>query len=368
MTTIDGQTRRRAAHRPGFDHDQFVEVCGRRGIEPERAEAVWRDMVGTLQAPAARRGLSRPALGAAVIGAILLSAAGIWWATLVTSAVGAPGLLALAVAWIACSLGTAEIVRRRAIPYLDALVALIAVAYAGVAVGTVVYLLAGSSFGSHWWGRAPVELVLLAAGSFAWWRYRRPLVGMAVPTFAGAAVVVDTVVSSFGGWDRDITDWPLWMAPVALGVAALIAGFATGLDRRGLRAEAMWPSLLADGMSISAIVGIAAAAHAAQRGAGAAIALAGLTILVRGGLGGRLAQLGIGGLTFWIGIITLGSVWGELAVAGLTTLAGLSLIAGAIVLSRRKDLLRQGLSWRRRSRGPKPPHGLSRTGYPTARG
>lgn len=322
------------------DHDTFVAMCARRGIDLQRADALWQDMIQGSEIEA-RRGLSRAVLGTAVIGAMLLSAAGIWWATLVTSAAGVPGLVGLALAWIVAATAAAEAGRRRMIPYVDAVASVVAVAYTGVAVGAALYSLAGSSFATHWWGRAIVESSLLAAGLLALWRYRRPLVTMAAPTVAVVALVTDALVSSFDGWDREITDWPLWVAFAGLGIAALFTAIGLVLDHRGMRSWALWPSLGADFATVAAIVGIAAAAGAGPRGVGVASALAGLAILVRGAVVGRLTQIAIGAAVFWVGAITLGSTWGSLAVAGMTTLAGLSMIAGAILLTRRRELLTQ---------------------------
>lgn len=321
------------------DRERFLAVCAGRGIDPAQAEGVWRDL--TSGGGEARRGLSRSALAIVVIGAVLLSGAGVWWATLVTSAAGAPGLVVLALGWILAAGVAAEAARRREIRYLDAVLSLIAVAYTGVAVGAGLYALAGETFDQHWWGRAPVEASLLAAGAIAVWRYRQPVVTMAIPTVAAGALMVDTLVSSFGGWDRDITKWPFWAAFAALALAALATALALGLDRRGWREEALWPSLLADFLTVAAIIGIAAGRHAGPRGIGVAAAIAGLLILTRGLYSGRLAQLVIGAAVFWIGVITLGSTWGSLAVALLTTLAGVSMIASAISLTRRRRLLIQ---------------------------
>jgi MFS family permease len=345
MVTALKNSDRATTDRPGRafrapDHDRFVAMCERRGIDLQRADALWQDLIQDSEI-GARRGLSRAVLGTAVIGAMLLSAAGIWWATLVTSAAGAPGLVGLALAWIVAATAAAEVGRRRMIPYVDAVASVVAVAYTGVVTGAVLYSLAGSSFATHWWARAIVETSILAAGLLALWRYRRPLVTMAAPTVAVVALVTDALVSSFDGWDRDITDWPLWVAFAGIVVAALFTAVGLVLDHRGMRNWALWPSLGADFATVAAIVGIAAAAGAGPRGVGVAFALAGLAILVRGAVVGRLTQIAIGAAVFWVGAITLGSTWGSLAVAAMTTLAGLSMIAGAILLTRRRDLLTQ---------------------------
>lgn len=285
--------------------------------------------------------MSRSALALVVIGAVLLSGAGIWWATVVTSAAGAPGLLVLAVGWIVAAGLAAEVAHHRGIRYLDGILSVIAVAYTGVAVGALLYWAVGSSFAGHWWGRGLVEASVLAAGAFAVWRYREPLVTMAIPTLAAGVLVVDALVSSFDGWDRDITEWPAWMVFTALALAGLVTAVAVVLDRREWRAAALWPSLLADLLTGAAIVGIAAARHAGPRGIGVALALAGLLVLARGAYVGRLAQLVIGAAVFWIGVITFGSTWGGAVVAALTTLAGISMIAGAIGLTRRRRLITQ---------------------------
>ncbi len=295
-----------------------------------------------------RRGLSRSALAIVVIGAVLLSGAGIWWATLVTSAAGAPGLLVLALGWIVAAGLAAEVARRRGMLYVDGLLSVVAVAYTGVAVGAVLYGLSGDSFAAHWWGRAPVEASVLVVGAVAVWRYREPIVTMALPTMAAGVLMVDTLVSSFGGWDRDITEWPATAGFAALALAGLATGIALALDHREWRAEALWPSLLADVLTVAAMVGLAAAENAGSRGIGVAAALAGLLILARGVYVGRLAQLGIGAGVFWIGVITFGSTWGGAVVAVLTTLAGISMIVSAIVLTHRRQIL----SARRPPAGP----------------
>jgi len=321
------------------DRQRFLAICIGRGVDRAQAEAVWGDL--TSGVGEARRGLSRPALAVVVIGAVLLTGAGVWWASLVTSAAGAPGLLALASGWILAAGLAAEVARRRAIPYLDAVLSVVAVAYFAVAVGAALYWLAGSSFATHWWGRAPVEVSVLAAGAVAVWRYRQPAVTMAAPTLAAGALLADTLVSSFDGWDRDITEWPAWAGFAALALAGLVTAAALVLDRHDRRAAALWPSLLADLATVAAIVGIAAASHAGPRGIGVAAALAGLLVLARGAYVGRLAQLVIGAAVFWIGVITFGSTWGGLVVAALTTLAGVSMIASAIGLTRRRQLLKR---------------------------
>ena len=143
MPTSDRETTDRPARTLRVpDHDTFVAMCARRGIDPQRADAVWQDMTQGSEI-VARRGLSRAVLGTAVIGAMLLSAAGIWWATLVTSAAGAPGLVGLALAWIVAATAAAEAAQRRMIPYVDAVASVVAVAYTGVAVGAALYWLAG---------------------------------------------------------------------------------------------------------------------------------------------------------------------------------------------------------------------------------
>ena len=320
------------------DRERFLAVCVGRGIDPSQAEGVWRDLTSAGGAEATR-GLSRSALAVVVIGAVLLSGAGVWWATLVTSAAGAPGLLVLALGWVAAAGLAAEIARHRAVRYLDGVFSLIAVAYTGVAMGALLYSGAGSSFASHWWGRAPVEASLFVAGAVAVWRYREPLVTLAIPTVAGGVLMVDALVSSFGGWDRDITEWPAWAAFAALGLAGLVTCGALMLDRRDWRAAALWPSLLADFLTVAAIVGVAAGNDAGPRGVGVAAALAGLLILTRGVYVGRLAELVIGAAVFWIGVITFGSTWGSGVVAALTTLAGVSMIASAVGLTHRRQLL-----------------------------
>ena len=331
----------------GFgDRDRFLAACARHRIDPERAEALWLDLTG-VAAPVTPGRLSRAGLAIVVAGTLLLSAAGIWWATLVTSAAGAPGLLGLAVAWVVVATFAAELLHRRGIAFLDAAFSVIAVAYAGVAAGAVLYILGGSSFGAHWWGRAPVELTLLGAGGLALWRYRQPLLTMFAPTLAVGALAVDALVSSFDGWDRDITEWPAWAAVVAVGLAAAFTCVALALDRRAMRPAAMWPSLLADAATGGAFLGIAAAANAEAWGMGLAAALAGALVFARGTLVGRLAQIAIGAGMFWIGVIAVGSQWGSLAIAGLTTVAGVSMIAGAVFVSRRSELIA-----RRRSQAP----------------
>jgi hypothetical protein len=328
-----------SARTPAFpDRELFLAACVGRGIDPAQAEAVWRDLTSGGGAEE-KRGLSRSALAIVVIGAVLLSGAGIWWATLVTSAAGAPGLFVFALGWIAAAGMAAEAARRRGVRYLDGVLSVIAVAYAGVAVAAGLYSLAGSSFASHWWGRAPVEAFVLAAGVVAAWRYREPVVTMAMPTLAAGLLMIDTVVSSFGGWDRDITEWPAWTAFAALALAGLVTGTALVLDRRGDRVEALWPALLADFLTVAAIIGIAAGRHAGPRGIGMAAAIAGLLVLTRGVSVARLAQLVIGAGVFWFGVITFGSTWGGAVVAALTTLAGVSMIAGAVGLTRRRRLL-----------------------------
>lgn len=154
-----------ARFRVSVEHDPFVAACVRHGMEPERAEALWSDLVGLPVPPVPRR-LPRVGLAIVVAGTLVLSAAGIWWATLVTSAAGAPGLLALATAWVVAAVLAAELAHRREIPLLDALFSVVAVAYATVATATIVYLVGGSSFAAHWWGRFPIELALLGAGGW----------------------------------------------------------------------------------------------------------------------------------------------------------------------------------------------------------
>ena len=320
------------------DREHFLAACIRRGVDPSKAEEVWLDLTAA-GGGEARRGLSRSAVATVVIGAVLVSGAGIWWATLVTSAAGAPGLLVLAAGWIVAAGVAAEVARRRAFPFLDAVFSIVGVAYTGVAVGAALYSLAGSQFLVHWWGRAPIEAAILAAGAFAAWRYRQPVVTMAIPAAAAGAFGIDALVSSFGGWDRDITAWPSWAAFAVLGLAGLTTGIALALDRRDLRAEALWPSLLADFLTILSTAAIAAARHAGPRGIGIAAVLAGVTILTRGAYLGRLAQLVIGAGVFWIGVITFGSAWGGVVVGALTTVAGLSMIATAIGLTRRRQVL-----------------------------
>jgi len=85
------------------DHDRFIEACDRHRIDAADAEALWRDL-GGIEPPAptgARQHLSRSAVATMIAGTLVLSAAGMWWISLVTSAAGAPGLLALARAWVA---------------------------------------------------------------------------------------------------------------------------------------------------------------------------------------------------------------------------------------------------------------------------
>jgi hypothetical protein len=321
------------------DHDRFMAICERNGIETARADVLWRDLTEEAAAPAPEKRLSRTATATVVVGTVLLNAAGIWWAALVSSAAGALGLLGLAMAWVVVMTVAAELARRRAVASLDAAFSAIAVAYAAVAVGAALHMLAGSSFPTHWWGRAPLELALLGFGGLAVWRYRQPLLTMFLPTLAAGALAADALVSSVDGWDRDISQWPGWVAPAALGLAAGVTAVALGLDRRRMRAGALWPSLLADASTTGAILGIAAAAGAGIRGIGFAAALAGAIVFARGLLVGRLAEIAIGAAIFWIGVIAVGSLWGDLAVAGLTTLAGLSMITGAVLVARRGELI-----------------------------
>ena len=333
----------------GFgDRDRFMAACARHRIDPERAEALWLDLTG-VAAPVTPGRLSRAGLAIVVAGTLLLSAAGIWWATLVTSAAGAPGLLGLAVAWVVVATFAAELLHRR-----------------GISVSRRC-VLGRSPWRMREWRRAPsctswadrrsvptggaeplIELTLLGAGGLALWRYRQPLLTMFAPTLAVGALAVDALVSSFDGWDRDITEWPAWAAVVAVGLAAAFTSVALALDRRAMRPAAMWPSLLADAATAGAFLGIAAAADAEAWGMGLAAALAGALVFARGTLVGRLAQIAIGAGMFWIGVIAVGSQWGSLAIAGLTTVAGVSMIAGAVFVSRRSELIA-----RRRSQAPR---------------
>ncbi|HUZ84762.1 MAG TPA: hypothetical protein VMU66_08710 [Gaiellales bacterium] len=319
--------------------DRFVRVCARHGVDAALADALWRDLTGVVAAPATSGRLSRTGRAAVAAGTVLLSAAGIWWASLVNSAAGAPGLLALGLGWVVAAGVAAELARRRVIASLDAAFSVIAVAYAGVAAAAAMRMLAGSAFAAHWWGRQPVELVLLGAGGLAVWRYRQPLLTMPLPTIAAGALSADALISSFDGWDRDITRWPAWAAFAALGLAIAVTFAAVTLDRRGMRPPAMWPSLLADVATIAAVLGIAAAEGAASTGMGLALALAAAVVFARGALVGRLAQVAIGAGIFWLGVILVGSRWGDLAIAGLTTLAGVSVIAGAVLVTRRGGLV-----------------------------
>lgn len=72
---------------------------------------------------------------------------------------------------------------------------------------------------------------------------------------------------------------------------------------------------------------------------GIAVAGAGSLVFARGAAVGRVVQIAVGAVAFWGGVIMLGSRWGNLAVAGLTSLAGISLIAGAAYITRRPRLL-----------------------------
>jgi len=323
------------------DHDRFVGICALHGIEVTRADALWRDLTEEDVAAAPGRRLSRTGTATVIAGTVLLSVAGIWWAALVSSAAGAPGLFGLATAWVVAMGLAAELAHRRSVASLDAAFSAIAVAYAAVAVGAATYTLAGSSFAMHWWGRLPVELAVLGFGGLALWRYRQPLLTMFLPTLAAGALALDALVSSADGWNRELTEWPSWTALAALALAAGFTVVAVSLDRRTMRAEALWPSLLADAFTTAAILGIAAAAGAGARGMGLAAALAGAVVFARGLLVGRLAEIGVGAAIFWIGVIVVGSLWGNLAVAGLTTLAGLSMITGAAFVARRGELIRR---------------------------
>jgi hypothetical protein len=326
------------------DHDRFIEACDRHRIDAADAEELWRDLAG-IEPPApagARHPLSRSAVATMVAGTLVLSAAGMWWISLVTSAAGAPGLLALALAWVAAGTAAAELARRRALPYLDAGFALVGAAYVTVAVAAGEYLLIGSSFGSHWWGRLPVELALLGAGTAVVLRYRQSLLSMVAPTLAIWAISIDALVTGCHGWDADLADWPAWAGPAAIAGAAAVTAVALVLDRRALREWAFWPAVLADAMTVAAAVTLAVATFGAgSLGVGAAMALAGIAVLGRGMAVGRLTQIGLGAAVFWVGTIVVGSHWGDLVVACLTTLAGVTLIAGAVGLTRRSSVIEQ---------------------------
>ena len=317
-----------------------MDVCARHGVEPALADTLWRDLTAE-RVPVSKGRLSRTGRATIVAGSVLVSAAGIWWIALVSEAAGALGLLVLASVWVVVMTLAAELAHRRAVALLDAALSVVAVAYSAVVVGATMYLVVGSSFATHWWGRLPVELAVLGFGGLALWRYRQPLVTMFMPTLAVGVLAVDALVSSVDGWDHDLSDWPRWTAVAGVGLAAGFTAVAVGLDRRRMREVALWPSLLADATTAGAILGIAAAAGAGASGIGLAAALAGAIVLARGLFVGRLTEIAIGAAIFWIGVIMVGSIWGSLAIAALTTLAGLSMITGAVLVARRGELIRR---------------------------
>jgi hypothetical protein len=320
-------------------HDQFLTACARHQIDAARAEELWRDLFAAAAAPAGRaRELSRPAIATVIAGSLLLSGAGLWWVGLISGHAGTGGVLAFAVCWVAVFAALAEYTHRSRVAYVDAAFAVVAVAYVPLAIGAAEDLVLGQIF-NHWWGRLPIELGLLLAAAAAARRFLRPLLTMLPVAIAGGALAADGLVSSFDGWDTDITGWPGWSAFLALGIAAVATTVAVRLDRRGRRETAFWPALLADSWTLGAMVGIAVAVRAGTAGAGIAVATAGSVVFARGVAVGRLVQITVGAVAFWVGVIMLGSRWGDLAVAGLTSLAGISLIAGAVYITRRPRLL-----------------------------
>jgi len=319
------------------DHDRFLEACGRHHVARADAEELWRDLAGLEPGgpPPPAQHLSRTAMATIIAGAVVLSAAGIWWLSLVGSVAGAPGVLALALAWVAAGTAAAELAARRPAAYLDAACAAVAVAYVPVAVGAVELGLLNWRE-DRWPVRMPVEIGFLAAGCLAAWRYRRPLLSMAAPTLGAGVVLLDMLVAAAGGWGTDMGRWPAWTGPVAVAAAAALAAGPAALDRRAARDWALWPAALADAaMLLAAVVLAVASFGAGSVGVGTAVGLAGLAVLGRGVMAGRLAGIGVGSLSFWVGTIVLGSHWGNLVVACLTSVAGVSLIVGAVVLSRR---------------------------------
>jgi hypothetical protein len=325
----------RAAERLHTTRAAFLAACARRGVPPATSEAVWDDLAVS-EPSAAGRGLTRGAAASIVAGALLLCAAGAWWASLVHSAAGAPGLAAFAAVVVALLVLGAETARRRALAPVDAALAVAASAYAVLAAFAVEELVVRGQPAAHWPGRLVLEVVLLAAGVAAAWRYGQPALTLLPVAVASGALCGDALISAVDGWDRDISEWPAWTAAAAVALAVAATAVALALDRARLRAAAFWPSLLADATTLAAATGIAAARGAGPVGSGAALAFAGALVLARGAAVDRLVQVGIGAVAFWLGAIMAATRLGGVAVAAVTSVAGITLIGGAVLAARRR--------------------------------
>lgn len=156
-------------------HDQFLAACARHQIDATQAEELWQDLFAPAAAPAGLgRELSRGATAAVIVGTLLLSLAGVWWAALVSGRAGAGGVPAFAACWVAVFAALAEYTHRSRVAYVDAAFAVVAVVYVPLAIGAAEDLLLGPIF-SHWWGRLPIELGLLVAAAAAARRFLHPL-------------------------------------------------------------------------------------------------------------------------------------------------------------------------------------------------
>jgi hypothetical protein len=314
-----------------IEHGEFIEACDHAGIDRAKSAEAWRELAGERR----HRGLARTPLAALLVGMVLLSAANIWWARLLYDRAGASGLAVFGFAWTAVFVAVAELGRRSGRPQIAAAFGAIAVAYLPLGIGATLEL-AGFDLGGGWLdGRALLELIVFAAAVAVVYRYREPILTMLPATLAGVALVGEAILAPFGTGDPH-----MGAGLCALAVAAIVSAAVVGADRRRLRDWAFWPALAADVFTVAGTAVIVADRLPDRPLAGGiAFALAGIAIVTRGLVGGRLAQLATGTVTFWVGVLMATSDQGAFATAAVLTLAGASLIGGTVLLVRRRDLL-----------------------------
>lgn len=328
--------------------ERFASICARHGVSAETAQALWCEWQADAEAVVDRadRGGPRPVAMAAVsAGVLLLNAAAIWWIAWLDLASTQGRTLALALVAAAAFTLAAEVVRRTRWRPLDAAAGVVAAAY--IAFGVAVAIGTGDPSGGipeldSWLSQIGTAGTLLLAGAAVRWRYGAPLITGSAIAIATLMLAVFTQERWFGPEASTATQ----LAGLGLG-ALLVAAVATAafrLDAAVRRDDAFWPALLADALAFLVLQSAGSTLSdqgiaSESAGAGLAITVTGALVTAQGLIAGRVLQIGLGVVGFWVGGIVLSAPYGPAVIASVVTAAGLTILAAAVLMVRRRDLL-----------------------------